>query len=126
MAPKSKGSFDRRRLADFLNRWYESQMATALRKPRPPEETKKHGGTVFDIQPEMSSTKAVPVLLELTDILGFEPSKDVIKKGGYRTKDEFVNELCSRIEQSVADQVAAAAPVSQKNEKEEASKHAQL
>ena len=119
-----KEPLDRRRLRDFLGGWYDSQMTSALRKPRPPEEVRKHGGSVFDIQPEMSSTKAVPVLLELTDILGFEPPKDVIKKGGYKDRDEFVWELSGRVEQAF-ETYSEGVTENPKQEKE-ISRHAQL
>lgn len=104
MAPNSKisnSSFDRNRVEQYLDNWYESEMRTALRRPIPSSEAAKRGCSIFDIQPEMASTKAVRVLLDLTDIIGFEPSKDVIKKGGYRTKAEFVKELVGRIEEAV-------------------------
>lgn len=95
-------SFDSRAVAGLLSRWYDHEMNSALRRPRAPADVRQGGGTVFDIQPEMSSTKAVRVLLDLGSLLGFEPSKKVIKKGGYRSKDEFVAELCSRLEQEFA------------------------
>lgn len=100
-------SFPRRRVADLLRNWYEQEMNSALNHPRAPADARRNGGTVFDIQPEMSSTKAVRVLLDLTDILGFELSKDVIKKGGYRRKDEFVLDLLSQIEKAFATHCAS-------------------
>ena len=72
----------------------------------------------------MSSTKAVPVLLELTDILGFEPPKDVIKKGGYKDRDEFVWELSGRVEQAF-ETYSEGVTENPKQEKE-ISRHAQL
>jgi hypothetical protein len=82
----------------FLEGWYDDQMKSALRVPKTPEQLLLEGGTVFDIQPELSSTKAVPVLLKLTKILGFEPSKKVIKRGGYRNKQEFVATMLFALE----------------------------
>ena len=95
-------SFDQRAVAGLLSRWYDAEMNSALRRPTPPADARLKGGTVFDIQPEMASTKAVRVLLDLGGLLGFEPSKKVVKKGGYRSKDEFVAELCSKLEQEFA------------------------
>ena len=121
MAPdlkNGKGAFDHKQLENFLRNWYDSEMKSALRKPKPPADAAKTGGSVFDIQPEMSSTKAVRVLLELADILGFEPSKKVIKKGGYRTKDEFVKEMIDRIDKEVADRFGSKPPAPVKAEKE--------
>jgi len=94
--------FDQRAVVGLLNRWYDAQMNSALRRPLAPEAARLKGGTVFDIQPEMSSSKAVPVLLDLSSLLGFEPSTKVIKKGGYRSKQEFVTELSNRLEQEFA------------------------
>jgi hypothetical protein len=98
IVPDPSPSFDRPAVTNLLNRWYDAQTSSALRRPRPPGEARQKGGTVFDIQPEMSSTRAVRVLLELSDLLGFEPPKRVIKKGGYRSKEEFVTELSNRLE----------------------------
>ena len=84
----------------FLEGWYDDQMKSALRIPKTPEQLLKEGGTVFDIQPELSSTKAVAVLLKLKKILGFEPSKKVIKRGGYRNKQEFGATMMSALERA--------------------------
>lgn len=84
----------------FLEEWYEDQMKSALHMPKAPEQLLKEGGTVFDVQPELSSTKAVAVLLKLKKILGFEPSKKVIKRGGYRNKQEFVTTMINALEKA--------------------------
>jgi hypothetical protein len=125
VAPDSKEAFDRKKLADFLRKWYDSQVKSALRKPKPAAEAAKNGCSVFDIQPEMSSTKAVRVLLELTDILEFEPSKAVIKKGGYRSEDEFVKEMMDRIEQEIVKRFGSKPPAAVKAQKE-VKAHAQV
>ena len=120
-----KPSFGRKRLTVFLGNWYDSEMQSALRRPKPPAEAAKKGCSIFDVQPEMASTKAVRVLLELTEILGFEPSKEVIKKGGYRSKDEFVKELTHRIEEAVEKRYKSKPPAAVKPEKEVIA-HAQI
>lgn len=125
MAPGSKAPFDRGRLRDFLGKWYDAQMSTALRKPRTPADAQKHGGTVFDIQPEMASTKAVRVLLELTDILGFEPSKEVIKKGGYDNRASFVDGLSASIEEVCKKDHSVKSGGIPKSQKKEVDGHAQ-
>ncbi len=56
-------------------------------------------GTVFGIQPQVSSQEAVTVLIELKAILGYEPSSNVIKRGGYKSRDEFVRDLTTAVEQ---------------------------
>lgn len=128
MAPNSKvpkTAFDRKRVEQYLDHWYESEMRTALRRPMPSSDAARKGCSIFDIQPEMASTKAVRVLLDLTDIIGFEPSKDVIKKGGYRSKAEFVKELSGRIEDAVHEHYGAKPPAGVKPGKE-VTAHAQL
>ena len=121
MAPNSKipkSPFDRKRVEQYLDNWYESEMRTALRRPIASSEAAKQGCSIFDIQPEMASTKAVRVLLDLTDIIGFEPSKEVIKKGGYRSKAEFVKELAGRIEEAVQKPYGGKPPAAVKPGKE--------
>jgi hypothetical protein len=92
--------FPEQKVVDFLNGWYHQQISSALRTPKTPEQLLKEGGNVFDIQPELSSTNAVPVLLRLTDLLGFEPTKSVIKRGGYRSKQEFVQDMTAKLKAS--------------------------
>jgi hypothetical protein len=126
LAPATKNPFDSGQLRNFLGGWYDMQMSTALRKPRTSADLEKHGGTVFDIQPEMASTKAVRVLLELRDLLGFEPSKDVIKKGGYRNKAEFISEMTARIEEACKSYRTVKPGAIPKSQKREEEGHAQL
>lgn len=78
-------------------------MKTALRTPKSPDERRLSGGTVFDIQPELSSQQAVAVLLDLEEILGYEPKKKVIRRGGYSSRGQFVKELSARIESDYND-----------------------
>jgi hypothetical protein len=89
--------FPEQKVVEFLSGWYDQQVNSALRAPKSPEHLLKEGGNVFDIQPELSSTNAVPVLLRLTDIVGFEPTKSVIKRGGYRSKQEFVQDMTAKL-----------------------------
>lgn len=117
-------SFDLRAVAGLLSRWYDSEMNSALRRPRAPADARLKGGTVFDIQPEMSSTKAVRVLLDLSSLLGFEPSKKVIKRGGYHSKEEFLTELCNSLEQEFSKHYSSAGPFA--TDKKETSLHARL
>lgn len=126
MAPNSRAPFDRGRLREFLSGWYDKQMSTALRKPRTPSEVQKQGGTVFDVQPEMASTKAVRVLLQLKDILGFEPTKEVVKKGGYVNKADFVDNMTARIEEAFRKQRSEGMGAVSKPQKKEVDGHAQL
>lgn len=129
MAATSKApppSFDKGGVEALLDAWYEREMNSALRRPSPREEARKRGGTVFDIQPEMSSSKAVPVLLDLGKLLGFEPSKKVIKKGGYHSKEEFVRELSSQIEEEFVKHYGSFATGPSASHRKEASTHARI
>jgi hypothetical protein len=92
------GEFPAKQLTEFLESWYDDQMKSALRTPKTPEQLLKEGGTVFDVQPELSSTKAVAVLVKLKKILGFDPGKKAIKRGGYRNKQEFVANMIAAVE----------------------------
>lgn len=94
-----------------LGKWYDDLMHTALRRPKSPEERKSQGGSVFDIQPELSSQQAVAVLLEMEQILGYEPKKKVIRRGGYRSRSEFIQDLSSKIETDFNDRYAVRKPV---------------
>ena len=90
--PKKAG-FPKAKIEKLLASWWDEQLSVSILKPKTPEECRQHGGTVFDIQPELSSLQAVPVLLELKDVLGFEPSKKVIRRGGYPDRDTFIREM---------------------------------
>lgn len=98
-------------IATALGNWYDERMQTALRRPKSPEERKAQGGSVFDIQPELSSQQAVAVLLELEEILGYEPKKKVIRRGGYRSRSEFIGDLSAKIKADFDNHYAAKKPV---------------
>ena len=55
-------------------------------------------GTVFALQPALSSQQAVGVLVSLKSILGYRPSKNVIKKGGYASKADFLTITSTELE----------------------------
>jgi hypothetical protein len=48
-------------------------------------------------QPQVSSQESVDVLIELGPILGYELSTNVIKRGGYKSREEFVRDLTARV-----------------------------
>jgi hypothetical protein len=52
----------------------------------------------LDILPEVSSQEAVQVFIEIEPIVGFKLSSDIVKRGGYTSRDEFVQHLLSGIE----------------------------
>jgi hypothetical protein len=94
-----------------LGNWYDERMKTALRTPKSPDERRLSGGSVFDIQPELSSQQAVAVLLDLEEVLGYEPKKKVIRRGGYSSRGQFVKELSARIESDYNDRCGIRKPV---------------
>lgn len=50
-------------------------------------------GTLYDVVVDIDSLSVVNVLLVVEKILGFEPPVTVIKKGGYRDRQEMINHL---------------------------------
>lgn len=100
MAPlaTNKSAFPKQALEKVLGSWWDKRTASPLLRRKAPDECRKTGGTVFDIQPELSSNQAIPVLLDLEKVLGFEPSKDVIRRGGYKDRTHFIQDMTSQIE----------------------------
>ncbi len=90
----SKKSFPTEVIAKVLADWWNSKTQSPLKSP-PKTKVK---GTVFALQPELSSQQAVGVLVSCKGILGYRPSKDTIKKGGYADKAEFIKTLLAAIE----------------------------
>jgi hypothetical protein len=89
-------SFPQADIETRLRSWWQRKTASPLRRTPDP---KRSGGTVFDILPEVSSTEAVEVFLEVEPLLGFKlRSSGVIKPGGYRSVDQFVQDLLPRLE----------------------------
>jgi len=89
--------FPRREIESKLRSWWKRKADSPLR--RKSTDARINGGTVFDIQPDVSSTEAVEVFLEVEPLLGFEiKSSKIIKLGGYRSSDEFVQHLLPQLE----------------------------
>ena len=81
-----------------LRSWWKRKTESPLRRSTP--DPRKSGGNVFDILPEVSSTEGVEVFLEVEPLLGFKikGSGGIIKPGGYRNCDEFVQHILPRLE----------------------------
>jgi hypothetical protein len=79
-----------------LRAFWQRKVASPLRRRK--TDPRKTGGTVFDIQPEVSSMEVVKVCTLVEPLVGFKlkPGR-VIKRGGYRTCDEFVQHFLSRL-----------------------------
>jgi len=90
--------FPTQKIMSLLSSWWDSKMHSRLKTPmKGPVK-----GTVFALQPEMSSQQAVGILVSCKTILGYRPSKDVIKKGGYANKAEFLDSLLKALEDKFA------------------------
>ncbi|MGA3106472.1 MAG: hypothetical protein ABSD53_18480 [Terriglobales bacterium] len=128
MAPiptRTVAAFPKERIERILGQWWDEKINSTLAQRRSPEECRRLGGTVFDIQPELSSTQAVPVLLELSDLLGYEPDKEVIRSGGYQGRNDFIQGMCQRLEADHAEKQGISKPPSVLTAKG-ANVHAQL
>jgi hypothetical protein len=86
-------SFPAEKLKALLSGWWDSKVQSPL---KPPSKVPT-AGTVFALQPELSSQQAVGILVSCVGLLGYRPSVDVIQKGGYVSKVEFVAALLSAI-----------------------------
>jgi len=101
MTPRLKNprtAFQRAKVESALAAWWDQRTGSALAQRRPPEECRRLGGTVFDIQPAICSVEAALAVLQLEPLLGFELGKNVIPRGGYDSHEHFVQDLTSRLE----------------------------
>jgi hypothetical protein len=103
-APKipSPRRFPKSEVEATLKNWWKEQADSSARYGDPFSDAREKGGTVFDIQPKVSSQEAVVVLLKLEKVLGYEPPTSVIKRGGYKTCDEFVQDLTAHVSEGYA------------------------
>lgn len=82
----------------FVREWWHEQEQARIRRGNPFADAKSKGGTVFAVQPQLSSLEAVAILTRLNSVLGFEPSKSTIKKGGYKDIEEMVSDFLPHLE----------------------------
>ena len=86
------------KLKAILDGYWQSKMNSPLKPPM----KVPVAGTVFALQPELSSQQAVAVLVSCKAVLGYRPSKDVVQKGGYVNKAEFINGLLGKMSKEFA------------------------
>ena len=86
-------SFPTEKLKALFSGWWDSKTQSPL---KPPSKVPT-AGTVFALQPELSSQQAVGILVSCIGLLGYRPSVDVIQKGGYVNKAAFVDGLFTAI-----------------------------
>ncbi len=101
MAPRLKNSraaFPRSQVESALTAWWGQRASSALARRRPPEECRRLGGTVFDIQPAICSVEAALAVLQLEPLLSFQLSMNLMPRGGHNDREEFVRDLTSRFE----------------------------
>ena len=101
MTPRLKNSraaFPRAQVESALTAWWDQRTGSELARRRPPEECRRLGGTVFDIQPAICSVEAALAVVELEPLLSFQLSKNLIPRGGYNDREEFVRDVTSRLE----------------------------
>src|SRR3984893_13448395 len=98
MTPRLKNprrAFPRAKVESALTAWWDQRTRSALAQRRPPEECRRLGGTVFDIQPAICSVEAAVAVLQLESLLGFQFSKNLIPRGGFNDREEFVRDVTS-------------------------------
>jgi hypothetical protein len=109
MVPTSKqiaSAFPTVKLKCMLSSWWDSKVQSPLKRPS----KVPTAGTVFALQPELSSQQAVGILVSCIELLGYRPSVDVIQKGGYINKAAFVSGLLAAMTaEFTSKQVAAPA-----------------
>jgi hypothetical protein len=101
MTPRLKNSraaFPRAQVESALTAWWDQRAGSALARRRPPEECRRLGGTVFDIQPAICSVEAALAVLQLEPLLGLQLSKNLIPRGGHNDREEFARDVTSQLE----------------------------
>ncbi len=101
MTPRLKNprtAFPRAKVESALTAWWDQRTGSALAQRRPPEECRRLGGTVFDIQPAICSVEAALAVLQLEPLLSFQLSKNLMPRGGHNDREEFVQDVASRLE----------------------------
>ena len=93
-------SFNPAQVEKVLREFWKRETSTSLRDPNEAVPGDRDGD-VFDLLPEMSSHEAVKVLLDLAAVLGVKLKKNLIRRGGYRDCDDFVEHLMRRIQEEL-------------------------
>jgi len=90
-------AFPGERLEKAIRAWWADEERTLREHGDPFDDLKPCSGSVFDILPSIPSQQAVEVIGLLEPILGRSIPESVIKRGGYRTADEFVDHLTHKL-----------------------------
>lgn len=91
---KTMKKFPSKELEKILRDWYTRKTSSPLKRKRV-----KMPGSIFDIQPEVSSQETTQIVVEVEPLMGFKvKTREIIKPGGYRSIDEFVSYTLPRLE----------------------------
>ena len=90
--------FPTKEIENIAKDWWRDQAAKTAARGNPFADASGKSRTVFDLRPQMSSLQAVSVLNKLESVLHYKPSRSVIKPGGYQSRDEFINDLKTKLE----------------------------
>jgi hypothetical protein len=87
-------NFRKNEFEKILRDWYTAKARSPLKRKK-----SKIGGTVFDLQPEISSQETTQIVVEVEPLMGFRVKTGmIIKQGGYRNIEEFVSYTMPRLE----------------------------
>jgi hypothetical protein len=90
--------FPRAKIEQQIRDWWAAE-EQALRDAGDPFGNLRPGkGSVFDILPVIPSHQAVEVTVLLEPTLGREIPETVIRRGGYHSVDDFVDDLLHKLE----------------------------
>lgn len=96
-------AFPKEKIEATLAAWWKRKTESPLNRKK--ADPRLAGGTVFDIQPEVSSIEAVEVFLEVEPLVDCKlNSGAIIKPGGYQNCDEFVQHLVKGLESKFYEQ----------------------
>ena len=91
ISQSKRQAFPERELLAALEQWWEKEVDDD------PFADPAKKGTLYDLLPTVDSLTLVNMLLTLESLLGFSLPISVIKRGGYRTKEEMTKHLLPRI-----------------------------
>ena len=89
--------YPKREIEKVIRDWWIREQEDLQKIGEPVDELKLNSGTVFDIVPVISSQHAVEVVIDLTDLMGFEIPDSVIKRGGYHSCEEMIQHLDGKL-----------------------------
>jgi hypothetical protein len=83
--------FPEQEIISTLERWWDDEV-----EDDPFAETDKKG-TLYDLLPTLDSLTALNALLGVEEHLGFKLPVTVVKRGGYKTRQQMIEHLVPRI-----------------------------